>query len=124
MTRERRLSETFVELADTLVTGFDVVDLVHTLAERCVELTDVDAAGIMLADPGGSLRVIGSSSERMRMLELLELQLSEGPCVESFHTGRPVYADLHRTDRWPTIRVAAIDSGFGSVVALPMRLRS
>lgn len=124
MTREQRLSETFVELADTLVTGFDVVDRVHVLAARCVELTDVDAAGIMLADPGGSLRVMGSSSERVRLLAVLELRLADGPGVESFHAGEPVYADLHSTDRWPAVRAAAISSGFGSVVALPMRLRS
>jgi len=124
MNRERLLSQTFVELADTLVTDFDVVDLVHVLATRCVDLTDVDAAGIMLADPGGTLHVIGSSSERIRVLELLEVQNSEGPCLDSFRTGKPVYADLHATDLWPTVRPAALDSGFGSVVALPMRLRT
>lgn len=123
MSPEQLLSETFVELADTLVTGFDVVDLVHTLATRCVELTDVDSAGIMLADVDGSLRLIGSSSERAQVVELLELQLAEGPCVESFRTGEQVYADLHGTDRWPTVAAEAIKHGFGSVVALPMRLR-
>lgn len=124
MNRERLLTQTFVELADTLVTDFDVVDLVHVLATRCVELTDVDAAGIMLADPGGTLHVIGSSSERMRLLELLEIQNAEGPCLDSFHNGTDVYADLHDTDLWPTVTPAAVGSGFGSVIALPMRLRS
>jgi transcriptional regulator with GAF, ATPase, and Fis domain len=124
MNRERLLTQTFVELADTLVTDFDVVDLVHVLATRCVDLTDVDAAGIMLADPSGTLHVIGSSSERIRVLELLEVQISEGPCLDSFHSGQPVYADLHTSELWPTVRPAAVESGFGSVVALPMRLRS
>lgn len=124
MNREQRLSDTFVELADTLVTGFDVIDLLHTLAARCVELTDVDAAGIMLADQHGNLRVVGSSSERVYLLELLEVQNSEGPCLDSYRTARPVAADLHDTELWPTVREAAVRSGYGSVVALPLRLRT
>lgn len=124
MNRERLLSETFVELADTLVTDFDVLDLVHVLAIRCVDLTDVDEAGIMLSDGDGALHVIGSSSERMRHLELLEVQNDSGPCLDAFSTGQTVFADLHETDLWPSITAAALDSGFGSVLALPMRLRS
>lgn len=123
MNRERLLSETFVELADTLVSDFDVVDLVHVLATRCVDLTDVDAAGIMLADSGGTLRVIGSSSDQMRVLELLEVQNAEGPCLDAFHSSKDVFADLHDTDRWPSVTPEAVRSGFGSVIALPMRLR-
>ena len=124
MNRERLLSETFVELADTLVTDFDVVDLVHVLATRCVDLTDVDEAGIMLADADGRLHVIGSSSERIRHIELLEVQNAAGPCLDSFASGRPVFADLHETSLWPDITEAALRSGFGSVLAVPMRLRS
>src|SRR3954471_20349151 len=113
MTREERLSDTFVELADTLVGGFDVLDLVHTLTARCVELTDVDAAGIMLADEDGTLHVIGASSERVHLVELLELQASDGPCVDSFRTGETVYADLGETDRWPVMRAEAVRAGYG-----------
>ncbi|WP_212017346.1 hypothetical protein [Catenulispora pinistramenti] len=50
VTRERQLVETFVEVADTLVDDFDVIDFLHQLARRCVQLLDVDAAGIMLID--------------------------------------------------------------------------
>lgn len=124
MTREELLTQTFVELADTLVTGFDIVELLHTLAARCVELTDVDAAGIMLADESGSLRVVASSSERIYLLELFEVQNSEGPCLDAYETAKPVVADLHDTEAWPTLRPEALRNGFQSVVALPMRLRT
>lgn len=124
MTREQLLTQTFVELADTLVSDFDIVDLLHTLATRCVDLTGVDAAGIMLADENGTLRVVGSSSERMYLLELYELQNSEGPCLDAYRDAQTVVADLLETDRWPTLREEAIRNGFQSVVALPMRLRS
>ncbi len=50
---DERLAEAFVELADTLVAGFDLMEFLHTLTERCVELLEVDAAGLLLADSRG-----------------------------------------------------------------------
>jgi GAF domain-containing protein len=124
MSRDELLSRTFVELAGTLVNGYDVVDLFHLLATRCVELADVDAAGIVLADLQGTLRVAGASSEDMHLLELFEVQHAEGPCFDSFRSGEPISADLDDPARWPALRVEAIRLGFGSVVAIPLRLRN
>jgi GAF domain-containing protein len=125
VTREQRIVETFVELADTMVDDFDVVDFLHRLAERCVELLDCSEAGLLLADAAGRLRVMASSSERSDALDLLQLQNQEGPCFECFHRGEPVASqDLgHEQDRWPTFAAAAQDRGFRSVQALPMRVR-
>jgi transcriptional regulator with GAF, ATPase, and Fis domain len=123
MSQAEELGRTFVELADTLVTDFDVVELMHTLALRYVELVDVDAAGIMLADHVGRLQVIGSSSHRSDVIELLDAQQTDGPCQESFRTRTAVTADLG-SDRWPVLGEAAASLGFHSVVALPMRLRT
>jgi len=125
MTREAALARTFVELADTLVEDFDVVDLLTRLADRCVEVLDVDAAGIMLAAPGGQLRVMSSSSEAMRVLELFEIQAQEGPCLDSHRTGLPIVnQDLSSADApWPRFASEALAAGFHSVHAVPMRLR-
>ena len=91
--RERQLADAFVELADTLVADYDVLDFLHALAGHCVDLLDVDAAGLMLADRGGVLRVAASSSEQVRLLELYELQNEEGPCLECFASGAAVSSD-------------------------------
>lgn len=123
--REALLVDTFVTLADTMVTDFDVVEFLSLLTDRCVELFEAAAAGLMLADPDGHLQLIASSSHQMRLLELLELQDNDGPCPDSYRTGRPVHCDELRdaTDRWPTFAPAALDAGFRSAHALPMRLR-
>jgi len=126
VTREHRLVEAFVEAADTLVDDFDVIDFLHTLAKRCVQLLDVDAAGLMLADQKGALYAAASSSENARLLELFELQADAGPCVDCFRTGLPVVnADLHANrQRWPSFAEAAQATGFVAVHALPLRLRT
>ena len=125
MTREAVLARTFVELADTLVDEFDVVDLLTRLADRCVEVLAVEAAGIMLAAPDGQLRVMASSSEMMRVLELFEIQAQEGPCLDAHDTGLPVVnQNLSGADgRWPRFAAEAVAAGFQSVHALPMKLR-
>src|SRR5256885_7261956 len=125
MARETMMAKTLVELADSLVADFDVVDLLTLLATRCVEVLDVGAAGIVLLSPEGDLRVVASSSEAMRVVELFELQSQEGPCLDCYRTGEPVLnQDLTSADgRWPRFGPVAIEAGFRSVHALPMRLR-
>jgi transcriptional regulator with GAF, ATPase, and Fis domain len=119
------LSDTFVELTDTMVVGFDVIDFLHMLTNRSVELLDVSAAGLLLADPRGELRVVAASSEAARLLELFQIQSDEGPCLECFRSGQPVQvSDLAAvTHRWPQFAPAAGQAGFAAVQALPMRLR-
>jgi transcriptional regulator with GAF, ATPase, and Fis domain len=119
------LSETFVELTDTMVAGFDVIDFLHVLTDRSVQLLDVSAAGLLLADPRGELRVVAASSEAARLLELFQIQNDQGPCLDCFRSGQPVEAaDLAAAaERWPRFAPAALQTGFAAVQALPMRLR-
>ena len=118
------LSETFVELTDTMVADFDVIDFLHVLTSRSVELLDVSAAGLLLADPRGELRVVAASSEAARLLELFQLQSDQGPCLDCFRSAQPVAAaDLGADERWPNFAAAAGQAGFRAVQALPMRLR-
>ncbi|MCA1677194.1 MAG: GAF and ANTAR domain-containing protein, partial [Actinobacteria bacterium] len=121
-----RLVDTFVELADTLIDDFDVIDFLHLLVDRCVALLDVDAAGLLLANQHGQLQLIATSNEQVRLLELFQLQNEQGPCLDAFATGtRITHTDLTTAGgRWPRFTEAAIDAGFVAVDALPMRLRS
>jgi GAF domain-containing protein len=121
-----RLLETVVELADTLIDDFDTIDFLQVLVDRCVELLAVDAAGLLLADHQGRLRLIASSSEEVRLLELLQLQNQDGPCLDAYHTGTRVSHPRLDTaaTTWPTFAAAATEGGFAAVDAMPMKLRS
>jgi transcriptional regulator with GAF, ATPase, and Fis domain len=121
-----RLVDTFVELADTMIDDFDVIDFLHLLTDRCVELLEVEAAGLLLADHAGELQVIASSDERARVLSACQLDTGEGPCVDAFQTGDAVtHVDLKMAVvRWPQFAVASAQAGIAAVHALPMRLRT
>ncbi len=125
MSREQRLAEVFVELADTLVDDYDVLELLQTLCERSVELLQADAAGLILADPRDVLHVMASTSEQAKLLELFVLQADEGPCLDSFTTGEKIVnIDLDEVqERWPNFRAATVAVGYRSTHAIPLRLR-
>ena len=121
-----RLAGVFVEIADTLVADFDVVDFLHLVTSRAAELVADSAVGLMLADQQGHLRFMGASTEATRMLELFQLQNDEGPCLDCFRSGAGVEsADLlDPSTPWPTFAPEAVSAGFRSVHAVPLRLRN
>ncbi|MGN9787944.1 GAF and ANTAR domain-containing protein [Nonomuraea sp. ZG12] len=125
MAREQLLARVFVELADTLVADFDVIEFLHLLTERCVQVLGVDAAGLLLTDQADHLQLVAASSEQSRILELFQLQADQGPCLDCYATGTQVaVADLAaEAARWPEFAAAAHERGFAAVHAMPMRLR-
>ncbi len=123
--RERRVSRTFVKLADTLVADFDISEFLGTLAEDCADLLGVTAVGVVLLNPRGGLEVAATSTHRARLLELFAVETDDGPCVDCVRGGKAVFCeDLgSEAHRWPRFRAAAHECGFKSAQALPMRLR-
>lgn len=122
---EVRLVDVFVEMADTLVDDFDLIEFLHRVTERCVRLLGVSAAGLLLTDGQDTLQLVAASSERTRLLELFQLETDQGPCLDCFRTGQPVSAaNVSDAGRWPRFTAAAAEVGFASVHALPMRLRT
>lgn len=124
--RERRVSSAFVALADTLIDDYDVVELLDRLVGYSVQLLAAQAGGIVLADASGGLRVVASSSEDAELMELLQVQTDEGPCLDCYRTSAPVAVpDLRAAaDRWPRFAAAVAERGaYLSVHALPLRLR-
>jgi anti-sigma regulatory factor (Ser/Thr protein kinase) len=123
--REQMRVQVLADLSDTLVADFDLVEFLHLLCGRCVEILDVQAAGIMVAGPGGWLRMVASSSEQALLLELFEVASEQGPCVDCYQRGEPVAdANLDTPNpRWHAIAGRARQAGFRAVHAVPVRLR-
>ncbi|MEJ3406097.1 GAF and ANTAR domain-containing protein [Rathayibacter sp. YIM 133350] len=124
-TREKEIVQTFVDLADTLVVGYDVVDLLYGLVTRCVHTLEAADAGILLPNAAGDLEVVASTSERSRLIGLLQLDAGEGPCVDAYETGRVVTVDdiASTYARWPAFALAASELEYRSMHAIPLRLR-
>ena len=126
MIATERLAEVFVEVADTLVDEFDLIEFLQRLAAHTSDLFDARAAGLLLADHRGRLQLMAASDERSEMLELFQVQAREGPCQDCYTQGTAVInADLTQAgDRWPTFAPRAVAAGYRSVHAFPLRLRN
>ena len=123
--REQRLNEAFVKVADTLIDDYDIIDLLDTLVQECTALLDTQAGGLFLVDTNGDLQLMASTSEASDFVEIMQLDSGAGPCVECFTTGKAIsISDISaHSDRWPEFAAAALEKGFKSVYATPMRLR-
>jgi transcriptional regulator with GAF, ATPase, and Fis domain len=121
-----QLAEVFVELADTLVDEFDLIEFLHIVTARTSDLIEARAAGLLLADTNGRLRLMAASDERSELLELFQVQSLEGPCQDCYRDGaRVVNVDLtEATGRWPRFAPRALAAGYRSVHAFPLRLRT
>src|ERR1700712_903194 len=122
--RDRALARVFVRLADTLIDDFDIVEFLHELCADVVQLVGAETAGVMLADSRGGLRLLASSEERMRVLEVFELQSQQGPCLDAFRTRSTVTATVADGERrWPSFAPYAAELGFRHMGAIPLQLR-
>ena len=121
-----RLAKVFVEVADTLIDDFDLIEFLQMLTSRSSNLLEIRAAGLLFADLQGRLQLMAASDERTEMLELFQVQAQEGPCLDCYTEGHAIVgADLERaTDRWPRFAPRAVELGFRAVHAFPMRLRN
>jgi ANTAR domain/GAF domain len=124
-TKEELLLDAFASLADTLVAGYEIVDLLQLLVDTCATALEVTAAGLLLADRDGRLELVASTSEQASLIEVLQLDAEAGPCIESYQTGLPVSVpDTSRGPAvWAEFDARAAELGFASVYSVPLRLR-
>jgi GAF domain-containing protein len=119
------LANVFVDVADTLVADFDLIEFLHAVAHHATRISRAAAAGVLISGRDENMHHVGASSEDAHLLELFQIQNAEGPCLDSFRTGEAVMvADLAATyDRWPVFAPRAVELGMAAVYAFPMRLR-
>ncbi|GAA3145076.1 GAF and ANTAR domain-containing protein [Streptomyces echinatus] len=124
MGREQQLAEALVGLADSFADDIDPVVLADRLARNCVELTGVDAVGVLAVSSRGDLRTMAVTEERAAFLEFFQLQADEGPCLDAFREGHRIdVPDLEGSaERWPVMAPFAVRCGYRSLHALPLRV--
>ncbi|MCF3960226.1 GAF and ANTAR domain-containing protein [Streptomyces fuscigenes] len=127
MSREQQVSAVFVQVADSLIDDFDLIEFLQQLCGHCVMLLDVSAAGILLADERDILQTVAASDETTEMLELFALQHDQGPCLECYSSGRArTNIDLGNSaavSAWPAFAAQARRSGLHTSHVFPLRLR-
>jgi GAF domain-containing protein len=122
--REAEINAAFVAVADTLTTDYDMVDLLHTLVQRCAAILHMEAGGLMLVDGAGELQLMTSTSEAAGLVEVMQLNAAAGPCIDCFRSGSAISVnDISVSTSWPAFRTAALKQGFHSALATPMKLR-
>lgn len=115
----------FIDVVEALTRRVDFSSLAHLLSTNCVSALDARAAGVMIKDQSGGLRVVGASDEDTRCLELFEIQSHEGPCYQSAVTGQVVsQSDVAQNTSWPAFRSEALALGYRSAIAVPLQMRS
>ena len=123
-TGSERVAEAFAELVEFTVGEYDVHELLQVLVDRCVDVLDVAASGLLVANGDLELKVMVASDQRAQLLELFQIQNDEGPCLDCFRSGEAIIAEAPNDgfDRWPRFARACVDAGFSSVTAVPMRV--
>jgi GAF domain-containing protein len=123
--RERALNRAFADLAESLVSEFDVTALLQQLVGLVTDLFSVDSASVLLREASRDLQVLAASTEATQALELYQLRSRQGPGLECLRTGQPVTVpDLDEvSQRWALFAPTAREHGFAAMHAVPLRVR-
>ncbi|MEU4206151.1 ANTAR domain-containing protein [Streptomyces sp. NPDC039022] len=125
MSRVAQITQTFVELSDTFVKGFDVVDFLHQLTVRCRQVLAITDAAVLLAYPGERLHSPAPCDPSPAFQQTLYAALVQSPALDAYHT-RTAQVPARQTDartRWPDFTTHARNAGYRYACAVPMRLR-
>ena len=110
-----------LEGVDPADAGLDAA--LQLVAREADDLFPVDGSGVMLLSEGNALRYVAASDEQGKLLEALQEDTQEGPCVDAFYHDRPVLApDLTADPRWPSVGPLASGHGIRAVLGVPIGL--
>jgi hypothetical protein len=91
----------------------------------CAEVTEMDGAGIMLMSDDAPAGSVCTTNEVSAVIEQLQYDLGEGPCIDAFGQDQPVAEpDLADPEvvRWPAFAGPALDAGVRAVFGFPLQV--
>jgi GAF domain-containing protein len=115
------LRQALDQLADLRTSPVTVEDAMERVVAAADALFGVDGTALMLVDRDQVLRNQAVSDPKAALLEDLQAEHGEGPCVDAFDDKEPVAADdLAHEDRWPDFSAAAAGRRLLAVLASPI----
>ena len=115
------LERALTQLADLRTSPVTVEAALRSIVESADALFQVDGSALMLVDRDQVLRNLAVSHLRAAMLEELQAEHGEGPCVDAYDEKQTVWADdLGREERWPGFSPVAAGHGLAAVLASPI----
>ncbi|CAO5190471.1 Transcriptional regulator [Frankia sp. AiPs1] len=118
-----RLDASLARLHHLAPSQVELAKLVSEVVRAVTEIFDLAGAGVLLVDADRALRSIAASDSTGALLERLQEEFGEGPCVESFIVDEIVASnDVARDDRWPRVGPALTAGGVRAVLGVPVRL--
>lgn len=95
------------------------------LCDVCAEVTGTTGAGIMLMSGSIQRGSVCTTDAVSALIEQLQYELGEGPCLDAYHHDRPVLEpDLAdpKTPRWAAFTGPALAAGVGAVFGFPLQV--
>jgi hypothetical protein len=119
------LAEAFADTVSALVGEPDVTDVLAHLVADCASVTGAESVAILARDSTGELSLLAATSHRVTELEILQIQRSNGPCVDVIETNEALAVSgvTEIIARWHRVGQAIVDAGYDSVQAFPLRWR-
>jgi GAF domain-containing protein len=115
------LERALTQLADLRTSPVTLEAALHRIVESADALFQVDGSALMLVDSDQVLRNLAVSHLRAALLEELQAEHGEGPCVDAYDEKQTVWAeDLGQEQRWPGFSPAAAGRGLAAVLASPI----
>lgn len=111
------------DIAEVLAEHGEPLDLAHRLVRHCAALLSASAVGLLVEDSRRELQLLAATPCATRAVELLQLDLGQGPCLEAYRTGAVVSvataAELR--ERWPEFARGTAELGVVAVHSVPVR---
>jgi GAF domain-containing protein len=117
----RVLNDSLRRLADQ--DGKLLRDSLQAVIDACVQVFAVTGSGLMIADDQSVLRYAVATDGPGRVLEDVQLETGQGPCVDTFvHDAVTVTEDLAIDERWPLVAERVGPLGVHAMLGIPVRL--
>jgi len=120
---EARATRALAVAAAAMVDDHDVIGILTELLRGSADALGAAAAGLVVKeDEHGRLEFLTATSHRVEELELYQLQVDSGPCVDCVHTDEHVFATRLEDvrSRWPELEEPFRRAGFVGVHAAPL----